>query len=286
MKEAIAYVNGTYLPHAEAKVSIFDRGFLMADAVYEVCAVIDGKLIDNAAHLKRLARSLGELNMGLPVSFAQLLDIQKQLLLKNRLDNGVLYLQVTRGAGPRDFVIDETMTPTLVLFVTHKDILAAQEEKPLRIMTQPDIRWRRRDIKTTQLLAQSLAKTIAVSTGYDDAWLVDGNGYVSEGSASNAWIVKDDRVYTRRASHDILNGITRQTLIEVMRQLEVTLVERKFTPHEATLADEAFLTSAGMLTRAVASIDGKTIGDGQAGRMTAALRKAYIDLVTRKSGDE
>ena len=286
MSEAIAYVNGAYLAHAAAKVSIFDRGFLMADAVYEVCAVIDGKPIDNHAHFRRLARSLGELNMGLPVSFAQLFEIQKRLIERNHLDNGTLYIQVTRGAGPRDFLIDEAMEPTLVLFASHKDLLAAQEEAPLRIMTQPDIRWWRKDIKTTQLLAQSLAKTIATSAGYDDAWLVDRRGYISEGSASNAWIVKNDCLYTRCASHDILNGITRQTLIAVARQRDMTVVERKFTPREAMLADEAFITAAGMLVRPVASIDGEKIGAGRPGPIAGALRKAYVAFVTRENADE
>lgn len=281
MSEAIAYVNGAYLPHSAAQVSVFDRGFLMADAVYEMCAVVNGTILDNAAHLKRLARSLGELNMGLPVSFAQLCEIQKHLIERNHLNIGEIYLQVTRGAGPRDFLIDDAMTPTLVLFVIHKDLIAAQQEAPLRIMTQPDIRWSRRDIKTTQLLAQSLAKTIAVRSGYDDAWLVDSKGYINEGSASNAWIVTGDQVLTRRADYDILNGITRQTLITVINQRGLTVLEQKFTPQEAMRADEAFITSAGMWAKAVASIDGTNIGTDAPGPVTRALGKAYVDFVTR-----
>ncbi len=280
MAESIAYVNGEFVPESQAKVSVFDRGFLMADAVYEVCAVVAGKLLDNDAHLQRLARSLRELKMSLPVSFEQLRDIQQQLMDKNALQHGEIYLQVTRGAGARDFVIDKDMSPTLVLFVIRKNLLAEQAgDKGLKVLTQQDIRWLRRDIKTTQLLAQSLAKTAAIAAGFDDAWMVDGAGYVTEGSANNAYIVKGKEVITRPANHEILNGITRQTMFRVMTQLDLTLNERAFTPEEAYAADEAFITSAGYWAKSVVSIDGQAIGTGAPGPVACALREAYLQTV-------
>ena len=280
-KERTVFVNGEFLPESEAKISIFDRGFLMGDAVYEVSAVIGGKMLDNEAHLQRLARSLGQLNMPMPMSPEEIVSIQEALIIDNKLDEGVIYLQVTRGsAADRDFVFDPNMRQNVVMFTQQKSLLAdAKVHKGLRVMTMHDIRWQRRDIKTTQLLAQSLAKMIALDAGYDDAWMVDDQGYITEGSSNNVWIIKGDRVFTRPLSYDILHGITRRTLIEVLGDNGLTLVERAFTPKEALCADEAFATSAGALIMPVVAIDGHDIGSGKPGRKTLALRDAYLERV-------
>ena len=280
-RERTVFVNGEFLPESEAKISIFDRGFLMGDAVYEVSAVIDGKMLDNEAHLQRLARSLGQLNMPMPMSPEEIVSIQEALIIDNKLDEGVIYLQVTRGsAADRDFVFDPNMRQNVVMFTQQKSLLAdAKVHKGLRVMTMHDIRWQRRDIKTTQLLAQSLAKMIALDAGYDDAWMVDEQGYITEGSSNNVWIIKGDRVFTRPLDYDILHGITRRTLIEVLGDHGLTLVERAFTPKEALCADEAFATSAGALIMPVVAIDGHDIGNGKPGRKSLTLRDAYLERV-------
>ncbi|SUO97429.1 D-amino-acid transaminase [Suttonella ornithocola] len=283
MNTHIVYVNGEFLPAKEASVSIYDRGFLMADSVYEVSAVVKGKLIDNSAHLKRLERSLGELNMPMPWSFSELSNIQRQIIEKNHITNGEIYLQVTRGTGVRDFLIDTNMRPTLIMFPIFHDPLAAQNEPGLKIQTLPDIRWQRRDIKTTQLLAQSLCRSIAHHNGYDDAWMVDEHGYITEGTANNAYIVKGDSVFTRPANHEILNGITRQAMIKIINQLGLRLVEKAFTPREAILANEAFITSAANWATPVLSIDNHIIGDGKAGKVTLALRDNYLSALEELS---
>ncbi|UJF23852.1 D-amino-acid transaminase [Suttonella sp. R2A3] len=275
------YVNGEFVAENEAKISIFDRGFLMADAVYEVSAVLNGAMLDNEAHLARLERSLTELNMTMPMSAKALINIQEALIADNRLKEGVVYLQVTRGSADRDFVFDPNMQQNVVLFTQAKNLLNdPMVHKGLRVMTQQDIRWQRRDIKTTQLLAQSLAKMMAKNNGYDDAWMVDDAGQITEGSSSNAWIIQGDKAVTRPASHDILNGITRRTLIEVLGEHGLTLEERCFSVEEAQAADEAFVTSAGGMVMPVVAIDKHVLADGKPGARTLALRQAYIDRVT------
>ncbi|MDO4777280.1 MAG: D-amino-acid transaminase [Cardiobacteriaceae bacterium] len=277
MAERIVYVNGSYLKKSEATVSVFDRGFLMADAVYEVSAVIGGKMLDNLAHLQRLARSLGELNMPMPLPLAELVAAQEKLIADNKLQEGIIYLQVTRGSAERDFLFDPDMKPTLVMFTQEKNLRDDPKVKTgLKVLTQPDIRWQRRDIKTTQLLAQSLAKMIAKSEGYDDAWMVE-DGFVTEGSSNNVWIIKGNTVITRPASHSILNGITRQALVKVIAELGLVLEERPFTVAEAKAADEAFATSASGIVMPVVSIDGDKIGDGKPGKLAPALREKYLE---------
>lgn len=279
MAERIVYVNGEYVKESQAVVSVFDRGFLMSDAVYEVSAVIDGKMLDNLAHLKRLGRSLGELNMPMPCALGELIAAQEKLIKDNNLKEGIIYLQVTRGTAERDFVFDPAMKPTLVMFTQEKklrdDPMAA---KGLRIMTQPDIRWARRDIKTTQLLAQSLAKMIAKSEGYDDAWMVEG-GYVTEGSSNNVWILQGGTFITRAPGHEILNGITRRALLKVMEEEGFAVQERAFSVAEAQAADEAFATSASGIVMPVVEIDGVAVGDGKPGARTLALREKYLQTL-------
>lgn len=276
MAERIVYVNGDYVKESKATISIFDRGFLMSDAVYEVSAVLDGKMLDNLAHLKRLARSLGELNMPMPLPVADIVAVQEKLIADNKLQEGVLYLQVTRGTAERDFVFDPDMQPTLVMFTQEKNLRNDPKLKTgLKVLTQPDIRWARRDIKTTQLLAQSLAKMIAKSEGYDDAWMVE-KGYVTEGSANNAWIVTGKTLITRAPGPEILNGITRQALLTVVAELGLDLEERPFTVAEAKAADEAFVSSAGAMVMPVVDIDGTAIGNGKPGAITLQLREKYL----------
>lgn len=280
-KERTVFVNGEFLLESEAKISIFDRGFLMGDAVYEVSAVLDGKMLDNDAHLYRLARSLGQLNMPMPMSRAEIISVQEALIADNHLNEGVIYLQVTRGSSSdRDFVFDPNMRQNIVMFTQQKNLLNdPMAKKGLSVMTQYDIRWQRRDIKTTQLLAQSLAKMIAKDSGYDDAWMVDDAGYITEGSSNNVWIIKGDRAFTRPLGYDILHGITRRTLIDVLGEQGLTLVEHPFTAKEALCADEAFATSAGGMVMPVVAVDGHNIGTGKPGQKTLALRDAYIKRV-------
>ena len=273
------YLNGDYLPENEAKISVFDRGFLMADSVYEVSAVIDGKLVDNLAHLHRLERSLRELAMPLPLPLADIVAVQKQLIAANKLQEGAVYLQVSRGVADRDFLYDPAMTPTLLLFTQARaiiDVPAAQ--KGLRVMSQADIRWARRDIKTTQLLAQSLAKMAAKAAGYDDAWMVDGAGNVTEGSSNNVWIRRGNTLITRPPTHDILNGITRQAAIALLGEFGMKLEERPFSLEEARQADEAFMSAATSFILPVVEIDGQRLGDGTPGAFTQKLRARYIKL--------
>jgi len=272
------YVNGDYVPENEAKVSVFDRGFLFADAIYEVAAVIDGKLADFPAHIKRLHRSAGELGMRVDVSDEELLEIHRQLVNRNGIDEGMVYLQMTRGAADRDFLFDtDSLAPTLVLFTQKKKLIdAAVARDGLKIVTIDDLRWGRCDIKTTQLLYPSLAKVEAKRKGADDAWLVR-NGEVMEGTSNNAFIVtKDGNVVTRPLTHSILPGITRATLKTYAEATGTRIEERVFSVAEALDAAEAFVTSASVFVGPVVSIDGVELSGGKPGPITLKLRELYI----------
>lgn len=271
------YVNGDYVPEEEAKVSIFDRGFLFADGVYEVSSVLGGKLIDNAGHLARLERSLTELKMTAPCSGDEITTIQKELITRNDLVEGVVYLQITRGAADRDFNFPKDATPSLVMFTQEKNILNnSNATKGLAVVTLPDIRWHRRDIKTVQLLASSLAKQTAKDMGADDAWLVE-DGFITEGTSNNAFIVTDDgQIITRQLSNDILHGITRKAVLKCAKAAGLTLIERPFTPEEAYEAREAFSTSASAFVMPVTKIDDHILGNGVPGPVTQKLRELYI----------
>lgn len=279
MQESIVYVNGEFLPASQAKVSIFDRGFLMSDGIYEVSAVVNGQLIDNEGHLARLERSLKEIRLDFSMSREELIGLQEEIIKRNQMVNGGVYIQITRGVGKRDFVIAKDLTPTIIMFPQFHNALDFHDGKPLRVVTVEDIRWARRDIKTTQLLAQSLAKTAAIEAGFDDAWFVDAQGYITEGSSNNVYIVKNGVIYTRYADHSILGGITRKTLIEVMGALGIECLQEKFTPEDVKNADEAFMTSASMWVIPVVAIDGHIIGSGQMGAITQALQKGYQNKV-------
>ena len=274
------YLNGDYLPENEAKVSIFDRGFVMADGVYEVTSVLDGKLIDFAGHCARLARSLAELDMTAPCSDADLLAAHRELVRLNDITDGMVYLQVTRGnPGDRDFAFpDPGIEPTLVMFTQDKPGLADNPAAKigLKVISVPDIRWGRRDIKTTQLLYPSMAKMMAKKAGVDDAWLVE-DGMVTEGTSNNAYIIKGNRIVTRQLSSDILHGITRAAVLRFASEAQMEVEERSFTIAEAQLADEAFITSASAFVMPVVQIDGTQVGTGKPGQIVARLREIYLD---------
>ena len=273
------YVNGDYLPEEEAKISVFDRGFLFADAVYEVTSVLGGKLIDFDGHAKRLERSLGELGMPMPMSRDALLQIHRRLAQENDLEDGMIYLQVTRGAADRDFAYPAPDTPqSVVLFTQSKPGLAdaPQSRTGIKVVTVPDERWGRRDIKTVQLLYPSMGKMMAKAAGADDAWMVE-EGAVTEGTSNNAYIVKDGVIVTRHLGEEILHGITRKAVLAFAREAQMKVEERAFTVEEALAADEAFVTSASSFVMPVVSIDGAAIGDGQPGKVVARLREIYLE---------
>lgn len=277
----IVYVNGDYVPEEEAKVSVFDRGFLMADAVYEVTSVLGGKLIDFAGHVARLHRSLGELEMAAPVTEAELLAIHRELVARNRIVDGLVYLQVTRGnPGDRDFTFPDPATtpPSLVLFTQSKPGLAdaPAAKTGWKVISIPDVRWGRRDIKTTQLLYPSMGKMMAKKSGVDDAWFTE-DGFVTEGTSNNAYIVKGRRIITRALSNDILHGITRAAVLRFAREAQMEVEERSFTLDEAKAADEAFVTSASAFVMPVVEIDGKAIGTGKPGPVSVRLREIYVE---------
>ncbi|MEL6217051.1 MAG: D-amino-acid transaminase [Pseudomonadota bacterium] len=274
----IVYVNGEYLPEEDAKISVFDRGFLMADAVYEVTSVLDGKLCDYEGHRARLHRSLAELKMASPVTDDELLEIHRELVRRNELMEGVVYLQVTRGAADRDFAFPEDATPGLVLFTQAKTLLASPAaERGLKVAVVDDLRWGRRDIKTVQLLYPSLAKMAAKEKGCDDAWMVE-DGHVTEGSSNNAYIVTEDgTIVTRQLSNAILHGITRAAVLKLAAEAQMKIEERPFTVEEAQRAKEAFITSASTFVYPVVEIDGAALGGGNPGPIAKRLREIYIE---------
>ncbi|MCB1396047.1 MAG: D-amino-acid transaminase [Rhodobacter sp.] len=274
------YVNGDYLPEEEAKVSIFDRAFLMADGVYEVTSVLGGKLIDFDGHLKRLQRSLDELEIRNPLTQDEWLAIHRTLVAENGITDGLVYLQVTRGApGDRDFAFPPAdLPPTVVLFTQNKPGLAAspQAKVGIKVISIDDIRWGRRDIKTVQLLYPSMGKMMAKKAGCDDAWLVE-DGAVTEGTSNNAYIVKGNKIITRQLSNDILHGITRAAVLRFAREAQMEVEERPFTIAEAQEADEAFVTSASTFVMPVVEIDGVKLGGGVPGKIAPRLREIYLD---------
>ena len=275
------YVNGEYLPETEAKVSIFDRGFLMADAVYEVTSVLGGKLIDFDGHAVRLERSLNELDMPHPISKDDLLEVHRELVRLNGIEEGMIYLQISRGApNDRDFVFPdpEVTKPTIVLFTQNKPGLAnsPMAQKGMKVISIEDVRWGRRDIKTVQLLYPSMGKMMAKNAGCDDAWMVE-DGFVTEGTSNNAYIIKGNKIITRALSNEILHGITRAAVLRFAREAQMDVEERNFTISEAQDADEAFITSASTFVMPVVEIDGKAVGTGSVGPMATRLREIYLD---------
>ena len=275
------YLNGAYVPEEDAKISIFDRGFLMADGVYEVTSVIDGRLIDFDGHTARLDRSLRELDMENPISRDDLLEAHRELVRLNAINEGLVYLQITRGApNDRDFVFpDPDETPqTIVMFTQNKPGLAENPtaKKGIKIISIEDIRWGRRDIKTVQLLYPSMGKMMAKKQGADDAWMVE-DGAVTEGTSNNAYIVKEGKIITRALSNDILHGITRAAVLRFAQEAQMEVIERDFTIAEAQEADEAFITSASTFVMPVVEIDSQPLGTGAPGPLVTRLREIYLE---------
>lgn len=278
----IVYINGEFVPEAEARISVFDRGFLFGDGIYEVTSVLDGKLIDSDLHMARLERSVGEIGMRLPVTTGEIVEAERRLIEKNALVEGMIYLQVTRGAEDRNFLYSADLAPTLVMFTQAKTLLGgAVERTGISVTSVPDQRWERRDIKSVCLLPQVLAKRIAKDNGCDEAWMIE-DGFVTEGASSTAYIItKDAKLVTRANSNKTLPGCTRQAALLLVKEAGLTLEERAFTLDEALNAQEAALSSASNFVVSVTKIDGKPVGDGMPGPFVSRLRELYIETAKR-----
>lgn len=273
----VAYVNGEFVPLYRAKISILDRGFLFADGIYEVSAVLNRKLVDNKSHLARLVRSVREIALPLPETLERIEDIQKELVARNALNEGLVYLQVTRGAADREFTFPKEVKPTLVMFTQDKQLVDAPSARTgIAVKTLPDMRWARRDIKSVALLAQVLAKQAAAEAGCQEAWMVE-DGMITEGGSSSVFIVTGDNVIvTRPNSSAILPGCTRRALMALAEERQIRVEERAFSVDEAVAAKEAFITSASSFVLPVVTIDGVQVADGQPGALTKRLREVYL----------
>ena len=279
----IVFVNGIYTKEHEAVISIFDRGFIFGDGIYEVVPVIYGKLIDTNYFLERLERSLFELSISWPCSEQDYIEMMENLIEKNELKEGIVYSQVTRGPADRDFPFPETTKPGIVAFTSRMEILNNPDfETGIAVTTTPDIRWKRRDIKSINLLGQVLAKQDAISQDSKEAWMVE-NGQITEGASSSAYIVKNSVLITRPLSNAILPGIRRRTILEIAEDANIAIEERAFSVAEAKTADEALISSATTMVLGVTSIDGSLIGDGAPGPITKILRKLYQDRILQEA---
>jgi D-alanine transaminase len=275
----IAYVNGRYVPHRDAVVHVEDRGYQFADGVYEVCEVRDGRLVDERRHLQRLARSLGEVAIAWPMAPAALALVLREVVARNRVANGIVYLQITRGVAPRNHAFPHpAVRPSVVVTARSiaRDANSAKAAAGVAVITVPENRWDRVDIKTVALLPNVLAKQTAKDAGAYEAWFVDGDGRVTEGSSTNAWIVtKDGVLVTRPAEHGILRGVTRSVIFDIAAREGIAIEERGFSLAEAHAAREAFVTGASTIVMPVVSIDGRTIGSGKPGPLAGRLRDIY-----------
>ena len=279
----IVFVNGIYTKEQEAVISIFDRGFIFGDGIYEVVPVVLGKLIDRDYFLERLERSLFELSIPWPCSEQDYIEMMETLIDKNTLQEGIVYSQVTRGPADRDFPFPETVKPGIVAFTSRMEILNNPDfETGIAVTTTPDIRWKRRDIKSINLLGQVLAKQDAVSQNSKEAWMVE-NGQITEGASSSAYIVRDNVLITRRLSNAILPGIRRRTILEIAERANIAIEERAFSVAEAKTADEALISSATTMVLGVTSIDGSLIGDGTPGPVTRKLKSLYQDRILQEA---
>jgi D-alanine transaminase len=283
-----AYVNGRFLRHAEAGVHIEDRGLQFADAIYEVCAVMSGAIMDEEEHLDRLERSLRELGIAMPMSRAGLKLVMRELARKNRIKDGLLYLQITRGTARRDHPAPlHPPRPTLIMTARPADprAIEARRQKGIAVISRPDERWARCDIKSTALLPNTLAKTAARKQGAFEAFLVDEKGYVTEGASTSAWIVDEaGQVITRNLSSDILPGVTRRVIMEAAARAQLRVIERPFTLEEARGAREAFITAATLGATPVVAIDGRAVGDGRPGPVTQRIQQLYSELAAERAG--
>jgi len=277
MSERIVYLNGDYVPESEAKLPIFDRGLIFADAVYEGFGILDGQIVDFVYHMHRLQRSLGELNIPMNFSFDEMFHSLMRLIAENRAQTGFLYLHVTRGAGDRAFHYHEQYQPNIFAFTQGEKFDADGSAVMIDLATYPDLRWARRDIKSTNLLAQVMAKQAASQAGAFEALMVDEDGMVTEAGSSSFFYVKDNALYVRPVSNEILHGITRQTMLRVAEERQMKLVERVYSLTEVLDADEALITASSIYVMPVGKIDGKVIGDGKPGAFTLALRAGYLE---------
>jgi D-alanine transaminase len=282
-----AYVNGRYVPHGDAGVHIEDRALQFADGIYEVVGVIGGRIFDEEEHLDRLERSVGELGIAMPMGREALKLVIREIARRNRVTDGLVYMQVTRGASRRDHPVP-AKSPRPTLIITARNLKTADIEKQraegVKVVTRPDERWARCDIKSTSLLANILAKTAARNAGAHEAWLLDRDGYVTEGSSTSAWIVdKDGRIVTRDLSNAILPGVTRRVIMEAAAEAQMPVVERKFTPADAAQAREAFFTAASAGAMPITSIDGKPVGDGRPGPVTKRIHELYRRLAEQRA---
>lgn len=277
----IAYVNGDYVPLEEAKISVLDRGFLFADGVYEVTAVIDGKLIDNEPHLVRLERSLREIEMDHPVPLNTLTALQLDLAKRNNLTEGGIYLQITRGAAERDFSYPKDAVPSLVMFTQERQLVNdPRAVSGVAVITTPDLRWKRRDIKSVSMLAQTIAKQEAAKVGAAEA-IMEEDGVVTEGSSSTAWIVKDGKIITRNLTNSVLPGVTRISVMALCAELGLDIEERAFTVAELHDADECFITAATTLVMPVSKVDNRHLSNGAPGPIASRLRTLYIETARK-----
>jgi D-alanine transaminase len=281
----IAYVNGKYEPHRTAAVHIEDRGYQFADGVYEVVPVQNGRLIDEDLHLDRLEFSLAELEIAAPMDRRALKLVLREVLRRNGIERGILYMQVTRGVAPRNHAFPAMARPALVITCKRlKPVPAKYLEEGVGVITLPDIRWKRCDIKTISLLANVLGKQRASEEGAYEAWQIDPDGNVTEGTSTNAWIVtKDRKIVTRPLGHEILPGVTRRALLALLEATDFTLEERSFSLEEAFAAAEAFLTSSSVFLLPITRIDGKTVGNGKPGDLSKKLRQLYLDHAERQA---
>jgi D-alanine transaminase len=282
----IAYVNGRYVPHRQARVHIEDRGYQFADGVYEVFAVHRGRLIGEKGHMQRLDHSLGALRIAWPMSPPALAVVVREVARRNRVENGLVYLQVTRGVARRDHAFPNDPQSSLVVTARSSPPLDKQAlRRGVGVITIPDIRWKRRDIKSTSLLPNVLGKQQAREAGAYEAWMVDDDGLITEGTSSNAWIVtRAGELVTRNAGYSILNGITRLAVLEAATEAGVGFKERPFSVDEATQAKEAFVTSSTSHVKAVTSIDGKSVGNGHVGELTSRIVDLYVNFIEGPGG--
>jgi D-alanine transaminase len=276
----IVYLNGEYVPAAEAKISIFDRAVTFGDAIYDVAGVLDGKLVDFEHHMQRYFNSLKKLSIESPLSQPEILEAFRQLVELNQLDEGLVYMQVTRGTAERDFVWPEEIQPTVFMFTQEKPSSENQaSEAGVILASTPDIRWARRDIKSVNLLGQVLAKKAAYEAGAYEALMIDAEGYVTECGSTSFFIVKDDLILTRPLSNDILPGVTRRAIVALCNSQGLRLVETRFNLDEALSADEAFISGASSYVLPVVKIDDREISAGKPGKLTLQLREVYMDYV-------
>lgn len=273
----VAYVNGRYCPHNQATIHIEDRGLQFADSVYEVAYVYKGQLIDAIPHLDRLSYSLGELEIPVPMKQRPLLLVIEEMIRRNNLSTGLIYIQVTRGTAPRDFPYPRQAKPNIMMTArAMAPFDPNQSLKGIKVMSLPDIRWLRRDIKTTALLAASMSKEKALSAGFDDAWLLDGNNLITEGTSNNAWIINQDgSLQTRPPSHDILNGITRRSIMTLAQKKNIPVIEKAFSLDEAYAAQAAFISSASACIKPIVQINDQKIADGQVPAIAQEIANLY-----------